>query len=314
MGDHSGYAGNAALQPDVGKKSKILDSDTPCPLESHEPFSPRDVSHRAGGFGLRSGTELGTRVFFYALAVGFSAALTGPVRAADLNVFGAHPTLSLSAAASFQAVGSNLVVTLSNTSTADVLMPDAILTTIYFEISGPLLSLSRLAAEVPMTSTLLFPPAIPYDPPPRGVGGEWDYSEGVTNAPFGQRYVIRSVGLGLVHTGVGGLFPGANLEGPVMPDGLQYGLTSPADNPATGNSPVTGGGGALIQHEVVFTLGGLPAGFDPMASISNVQWQYGTTRCDVPGTGDQCIPVIPEPATLGLLVLGLPALSRRRVR
>jgi hypothetical protein len=102
-----------------------------------------------------------------------------------------------------------------------------------------------------------------------------------------------------------------------MVDGLQYGISTATDNPATGNTPVTGAGGPLIRNQVKFVVGGVPSGFDPMATISNVQFQYGTTRCDVPGTVDRCIPDVPEPATgcqLALAALAAGMRSRRTLR
>jgi AhpD family alkylhydroperoxidase len=64
--------------------------------------------------------------------------------------------------------------------------------------------------------------------------GEWEYVDSLTNGPFGQDYALSSAGLGLA----GGMttFPGANLQGPTNMDGVQYGITSQLDNPATGNA------------------------------------------------------------------------------
>jgi hypothetical protein len=101
------------------------------------------------------------------------------------------------------------------------------------------------------------------------------------------------------------LFPGSNLQGPDAPDGLQYGITSAGDDTGTGNTPVTGEN-ALIKNSVVFTLSGLPVGFDPSASISNVVFQYGTAL-DEPH-----FPGIPEPATLALMCGALTCLARPR--
>jgi hypothetical protein len=78
------------------------------------------------------------------------------------------------------------------------------------------------------------------------------------------------------------------------------------------------GNGALIKNQVIFSLSGLPVGFDPMTRISRVQFQYGTTRCDVEGTVDRCVPEIPEPSTIILMGMGIIAhqvwMSRRRAR
>lgn len=249
---------------------------------------------------MRSGRRPNSLCFWAALV----AAVSPPAVGADLLVNGSHPSLPLSASISFHAAGTNLVVTLTNSAQTDVLLPLEILTGVYYDVSGPALGLGRTSAVLGAGSSLLFAPVTPFDPLPYGVGGEWEYNEGVTNAPFGQDYAIRSAGLGVSYNGVGGRFPGSNLQGPTNVNGVQYGITSALDNPATGNSPVTGGS-ALIKNQVIFTLSGLPAGFDPMAMISNVQFQYGTTRCDVEGTVDRCVPDVPEPSTLVFLLLGV---------
>ena len=254
------------------------------------------------GEAMRSGRQLHTYFLWAALA----AAVSSPAVAADLLVSASHPTLPLSASINFHAAGNDLVVTLTNTAQTDVMLPLEILTAVYYDVSGSVLGLGRTSAVLGPGSSLLFPPASPFDPAPNGVGGEWEYSEGVTNAPLSQDYAIRSAGLGILFTGVGGRFPGANLQGPANVNGLQYGITSALDNPATGNSPVTGSN-ALIKNQVVFTLSGLPVDFDPMVMISNVQFQYGTTRCDVEGSVDSCLsdPLIPEPSTVLFLSLGV---------
>jgi hypothetical protein len=237
--------------------------------------------------------------------------LVAPSWATSITFTGVHPSLPLSASATFDAVGTDLVVTLANIQMGDVVDPAQILTTLYFDVNGPALALSPTSAVVPAGHGLLFPGATPFDPLPNGVGGEWEYLSGVTNAPFGQDYALRSAGLGLLSASAT-MFPGANLEGPSGANGLQYGITTPLDNPLTGNAAVTGGAGALIQSQVVFVLGGLPANFDPSTSVKNVQWQYGTTRCDVAGTVDRCVPEVPEPASAWLLLVGGALLLHRR--
>jgi hypothetical protein len=234
-------------------------------------------------------------------------------RAADLTVTQFHPTLPLSAEVTFSNQSGSLVITLTNIEPSDVVDPAEILTAFYFD-SSTALTLTKVSAKDANPAMLMFGPGssgMSHDPMPDGVGGEWSYWEGLTNAPFGQDYAINSAGLGLLGT-MDGVFPGANLDGPTMVDGVNYGISTATDNPATGNAPVTGGGGPLIRNRVVFTLSGLPLNYDPSTQISNVQFQYGTTRCDVPGSVDRCIPDVPEPATVGLIGLGLAALLRRK--
>jgi MprA protease rhombosortase-interaction domain-containing protein len=203
------------------------------------------------------------------------------------------------ASATFAASGSNLVVTLTNTSSADVLLPVDVLTAVFFDFGGSAPTLSRTSAVLGSGSAVLFGGTDPGNV----VGGEWAYvTAGLSGGPHNSHYGISSTGVNLF--GPGDLFPGSNLQGPSSPDGLQYGITSAGDDPATGNTPVTGTN-ALIQNSVVFTLGNLPAGFDPSATITNVSFQYGTSLED-PNLQ------VPAPSAAALLTLGALGFGRRR--
>lgn len=203
---------------------------------------------------------------------------------------------NLAAAALFETSGTDLVVTLTNTSTDDVLVPADVLTCLFFDISGPAVMLTPVSAILGPGSAVLFGGSDPVGV----VGGEWEYEDSFDNpAPWGAAYGIGSSGLNLF--GSGEMFPGSNLQGPAAVDGLQYGLVSVGDNPANGNAAVTGNF-ALIKHEVVFTLSGLPIDFD-VNRIGNVNWQYGTSLTE---------PNLPEPTSFVLLALGGLALARRR--
>jgi hypothetical protein len=207
-----------------------------------------------------------------------------------------------SASVVFHVSGSNLVVTLSNDSLLDAMVPTDVLTGVFFDISGGALALGRTSAVLNAGSFVNFG----ITDPGNVVGGEWAYLGGLSGAPYGADYGISSAGLGLF--GPGDRFPGNDLAPPASPDGLNYGVTTLGDNPLTGNAPMTGGV-PLIQNSVVFTLSGLPGGFDPFASIGNVSFQYGTAL-DEPN-----VPVlIPAPGAAALLTLGGGLAIRRRRR
>jgi hypothetical protein len=225
-------------------------------------------------------------VFLRCVLLAFAVLVVPRAHAAVMPVTFAAADGSLSASARFEMVLGNLQVTLTNTSSADVLVPADVLTAVFFDLD-PKASLTRISAVVPSGSTVLFGSTDPGGV----VGGEWAYNSGLSgpgNAGLG----VSSSGLGLF--GPGDLFPGNNLQGPASPDGLQYGITSAGDEPATGNKPVTGDS-ALIKNSVVFTLG-VPSGFDLDTDIQNVQFQYGTSL------GDTRLPshngIAPEPGAM----------------
>lgn len=234
-----------------------------------------------------------------ARAAGFvivAAAISGTSSASQ--VFNASSG-NLAAQATFDVVGSNLQITLSNVSMADVMVPADVLTGIFFDISGSAMSLGRVSAVVASGSTVAFGGTDPGNV----VGGEWAYVGGLSGAPGSAAYGIGSAGFGLF--GPGNLFPGNNLQGPSSPNGLEYGITSMGDNLATGNTPVTGTQ-ALIKHSVVFTLSGAGSNFD-LSRIGNVSFQYGTALSE-PNIR------VPSPSTAALMGLGAAASLRRRRR
>ena len=237
--------------------------------------------------------------------------------AAGLIAFQVHATPitftgtsgSRAASATFSTSGTNLIVTLTNASTFDVLVPVDVLTGVFFTIAGnPVLT--PVSALLSAGSTVVFGPD-----GGGNVGGEWAYANGLSGAPGSADEGISSGGLGLFGSGN---FGGANLQGPAAVGGLQYGITSAGDNSATGNAPVTGGN-ALIKNSVEFTLSGLAGGFDPALSISNVSFQYGTDLIEpnvscCGGGPQQDVLLLPEPAGLALFGLGIAALGFARRR
>ena len=209
---------------------------------------------------------------------------------------------SLAASVSFDTSGTDLIITLTNTSTEDVTVQNQILTAVFFDVAGPQLTLNPAAGSAVLNggSSVLFGSTDPGNV----VGGEWQYLSGISgSAPFGANYGISSAGFGIFGSPN---FPGSNLQGPAGINGLQYGITSAGDDPSTGQLAVTGTN-ALIQNSVVFTLPGLPLGFDPSALISNVTFQYGTSLLD---TNIQT----PAPGALSLMAISIFGLRRRSRR
>jgi hypothetical protein len=216
---------------------------------------------------------------------------------------------SYAATATFATNGNDLIVTLMNTATQDVLDPARVLTAVFFHINGDP-TLTPISAEVPGTRSVVFAPPGGAGP---DVGMEWAYKDGlsVPGRP-GFDLGISSSGLGLF--GPQDLFTlippgGQSLQGPDSPNGLQYGITAAGDNMATGNSKVTGSS-ALIKDSVLFRLAMGPDIIDPSA-VTGVDFQYGTSLTEV-HMGGLCMdcgpPSVPEPGTLAFLLGGALAL------
>lgn len=216
---------------------------------------------------------------------------------ADVTFTGASGNLA--ASTTFSISGDYLTVLLANPSTHDALVPTDVLTAVFWSVS-PSITLIPVSAVLTAGSTVLFGNTDPGG----AVGGEWAYKAGLSGAPGNAAQGIGSAGFGLF--GPPDLFPGNNLQGPDSPDGIQYGLTSAGDNPATGNSPVTGDN-ALIRDSVTFLFSGA-TGLN-LNEITGVSFQYGTALCDpnVPG-----VPIPPTALLLGSGLIGLGALGWRR--
>jgi hypothetical protein len=184
-----------------------------------------------------------------------------------------------SASADFAFSGDNLTVTLTNTYGGDVPDPVHVLQAIFFDLAG--------GRTLTRTSALLAPGSVVLYGPDGGgnVGGEFAYRSGLSGARSSQG--ISGVGYGLF--GPGDVFPGPNLEGPVEPDGMNYGLLS-AGYAAGGNWPVTGGN-PLILNSVVFNFSG--ASGLGIRDVWNLSFEYGTD-----------LAAVPEPSTLLLLGSG----------
>jgi hypothetical protein len=164
-------------------------------------------------------------------------------------------------------------------------VPTDILTAVYFDVAGNP-ALTRSSAMVPVTSEVYeIGSGTLVTPGDRVVGGEWAFL--INNG-------ISSTGLGIF--GPGDRFPGANLQGPSSPDGVQFGILPIGDNLSTGNGGISGQW--MISNVAVFTLGGF--NLEPNSAISNVVFQYGTALDEPQYTGHT-----PEPSGFVLAALGL---------
>lgn len=238
-----------------------------------------------------------------ALAAVAAALLSLPAFAAPVVFTGVLG--GLGAAVSFDISGSNLLVTLTNTGTADPIAPGNILTGVIFSLPGNLL-LTRVSAAICPTCSVKGNGGL--TDPGGVVGGEWAYTNALAGSFIGQQSIYSSG----YFSGVGFLFAGTNLQGPASVDGVQYGITTLNDGTGNDNGGLTGEG--LIVNATNFVLSGLPNGFS-LGSIGGVSFQYGT-GLDEPniigtsssGTGNSS-GNIPEPGSTGLALLGLALLG-----
>lgn len=224
-----------------------------------------------------------------------------------LSALGSPITFSMtsgtrSASAEFGQSGSDLIVTLTNTSTADAEVPTDILTGVFFEIAGDPLLVPTSAILPPGGAVLVGGTAVDVTPVDGVVGGEWAYLNNLSQVPSANSG-ISSSGLGVF--GPADRFPGANLQGPTNPAGLQFGITSASDDLLTGNGGLSGE--YLIKSSVVFTLAGYNG--EPNADILHVFFQYGTALDEPRLQGHT-----PEPSSLVLLVFGIGGLGAFRYR
>ena len=236
----------------------------------------------------------------YGVSVAVVLAILSPLVKADSLVFtGSNATLS--ASVTFQQIGTNLQVTLVNTSTHDVLRRDGVLTAVFFTLSGNP-GLGPISADLRPDATVLFSPV---GGSGHNVGGEWAYRDGLRHAPGQASEGISSVGLGMFRKPN---FNGSDLQPPLRVGGLDYGITSLGDDPHTGRRAVTGRN-ALIQDSVVFTLA-LPTDY-ALSSVSDVCFQYGRSlhgphliaAIELGGNPEPV--VVPEPTSVGLVACGV---------
>jgi hypothetical protein len=226
--------------------------------------------------------------------------LASSAAASTISFTGSDATHAFSA--SFSVVGSNLQITLLNTESSGAAVNSIdVLGAIYFNISGNT-ALTPLAAALGSGSSYV------NDPSHTAVlGQDWQYLSTLSAAvtPNGQRQGISAVGYGIFGPSGNFCTSGCNNLG-----GIDFGLVPTSYVAGTGSG--IGSSRVVIDNSVVFTLSGIPVGFDPNASISNVEVQYGSATSDDQLKGNKVS--TPEPSTIVFGACGLAglALARRR--
>ena len=243
------------------------------------------------------GRMKGRRSLVSALFVMFVAlAWTSSSQALSITYSGSNGNLSASAL--FSLTGSTLNITLTNTSSSDVLVPTNVLTGVFFNTTNTLIPVSAS-----LNGSSVF-----YSSIVNNVGEGWQYKSGVSAQ--GKNSGISAAGLSIFGPSGNFFSPGLNLNG------LNYGILSAGDNTGTGNGGITGHG-PLIKNSVAYTLtANTPFSLSELGST--VVFQYGTSTTEPNFTGScihdctpppctDCTPpphVVPEPSTWIMLVTG----------
>lgn len=238
-----------------------------------------------------------------ALAAAAALALTSTAGAAAITYTGTDGG-TRAASATFTVSGTNLYVTLANTSTSDVTYNTEVLNALFFTLPSTI-TLTPVSATLSPGSTVTNAAAQPAN---GNVGGEWAYKSGLSVG--GANRGISSTGFGIFGAPN---FNGPNLDGNSNVQGDNFGLVSAGDNPCTGQGQIANT--EYVQNSIAFSFSGLPTGFS-LNSISNVQFQYGTATTDTRTTGSvpNAPAVIPEATTAAFAAPASLLLLKRRSR
>jgi hypothetical protein len=212
--------------------------------------------------------------------------------AASLITFTGSDTVNHhSYTASFSVVGSNLQLVLTNTGTLESVMDTDILGGLFFTVSGGT-TLTPVSAALGGGSS--------YVNGTGTIGQHWEYLAGLSgSSPNGQTMGVSAVGFSI--------FGASNFcsSGCVNTQGIDYGLATSNYVAGDGNGSIKST--TLIKNSAVFTFSGIPNGFDPSLSITNVQAQYGSAVNTAFQTTGVTVPT-PEPSTVLFGAVGLAGL------
>lgn len=234
-----------------------------------------------------------------ATAIGVATPATAAV------VFNGTNGSNLSASATFDVVGGNLMVTLTNTSGVDINDPAQVLHALFFDIAGtPVLNYN----DADICATCSFVGTVSGSG--TDVGSEWAYLQNASGLGGGvtQDYGLSSAGYGLF--GPGDVLSGAAHPdrggATTPPDGGDFGLLSAGYTTAGDNGGITNNQ-PYIKNSVIFNLGAFNGN---LSDVSNIRFQYGTSL------ENTNFGAVPEPGTWAMMLLGFGgigvAMRRRR--
>lgn len=230
---------------------------------------------------------------------------------------------NLAASADFQLSGTTLTIVLTNTTTADTGANADLLSGVFWDLGGSSSIISADSVFLHNGSTMTqdgatSPGNVFVDLTAAfggDVSGEFGYAtniqSGFSGAFNGADFGINSSGLGPF--GSTSVIGSTNLDGPVSPNGGNFGIAGAGTVSLSPNFPFIINTAANTGGSVIMTLT-VATGFS-LDDIGNVGFQYGTSICEPFLNGDNCAP-IPEPASLTLLgmgLVGLVAFRRKRI-
>ncbi len=203
------------------------------------------------------------------------------------------------ATASFDQTGSTLTLTLTNTSTFDVVDPAYILTGFLWDFTTPVTLTATGAAKTAASLFVYTSNGLTGTQANNDVSGEWAYKYSNNFAYGTYDYGVGTAGFSPANLfGNGDLIGSTDRNGKTGPGGVDFGLVPVADNLATGNGGVTGS--VLIQSAINITWTLAPGVTLNQSSFSSFAFLYGTASSDA---WNPTLPPneVPEPATFALV-------------